>query len=157
MSYKCTDKLNAGKSKDAKSKEKIYLAKNLTFRNDFITSIMPGCKKSELHKKMFTDGDGREFVLKMTNDWIKKTPGEYKKGNFFFYRDQHSKLKKCNGYYILIIFTVPDGYVKIILPAEAVRIREHQECKCWENVRRLALAEGAIFQCDYKEPSSGVL
>jgi hypothetical protein len=153
MSYKCTDKLNNGNIKTAwKTKDKVYLAKNSAFRDCFIADIMPGCKKSRSNHKMYEDKDGRELVLKITNDWIKKSPDEYKKGNFFFYRDQNNKLKKCNGYYVLIIFSVVNWYTKIILPARAVKIREHQECICWENIRQLALVHGCVRQCEYKEP-----
>jgi len=153
MSFKCTDKLNVENQKpEWKGKDKIYLAKNSSFRDCFLADIMPGCKKSEVNKKMYEDPNGKQFVLKITNDWIKKSPEEYKKGNFFFYRDQNNKLKKCGGYYLLIVFIVPNGYTKIILPASAVKVREHQECKCWESIRQLALLYGWVRQCDYTEP-----
>jgi len=146
MSYKCTDRLNADENGNItwKNQDKVFLSKNLAYRDQFVKKIVSGATKSKTNKKTYIDQEGRPFVLKMTNDYIRQNPTTFKKGNFFLYRDQHKKLKTEKGYYVFIVFKTPSGYDQMKIDSDAFFVREHMECICWQSVQHLAEERGTV-------------
>lgn len=126
------------------NQDKVYLSKNLAFRKDFVTDIIPGAKQGE-NRKTYMDSEGVPFVLKITNDFVKKNPLDYKKGSFFLFSDQHSKIKKLGGYYVFVVFKTPSGYDAYKINSKEFIVRESQECKCWSTIQLLAKHKGQIL------------
>lgn len=117
----------------------VRLGKNPTFRNEFVKELAPGCTKSNKYNGYYEDERGRLFRLKLTNDWIKRNPSEYKRGLIFFYREEHERLLEENGYYLVVVFQTPSGKSVFRLDPADLQVNEMQVSKAWVSVVSKAL------------------
>jgi len=117
----------------------VRLAKNQSFRKDFVRELAPGCSPSDKHNGYYTDDEGRLFRLKLTNDWIKRNPSEYKRGLLFFYREEHEKLIDESGYYLVVVFLTPSGKDVFKVNPLDISVREIQVSRSWVSVAAKAL------------------
>jgi len=117
-----------------KNPDYVRLAKNPSFRKDFVKTLAPGCIKSDRYNGYYEDDQGRLFRLKLTNDWIKKNPSEYKRGLVFFYREEHERLLEEDGYYLVVVFLTPTGKDVFRIEPADLQVREMQVSRSWVSV-----------------------